>query len=319
MAWKTCAVAMILLLAATPGLTPAQAPTKIRVVSSFSVVGEMVQRVGADRIDHRVLVGANSDSHTYEPTPADGVALAGAALVVQNGLGFEPWLDRLYQASGSRASRVALTDGLDDLLAVEDDVEAEGEVGHSVHDEHGHAAGDFDPHVWHDLSYAVRMVSAARDALAAVDPDNTSVYQTNAASYIAELQDLDWWIFQQVETLPEDRRKLVTSHDTFAYFARRYGFEIVGTALGATTTEVADPSAGAFAELVQQIKAAGVPAIFAENVTNPRLMQQISSAAGVQLVSDLYTDALGERGSPGQTLAGLMRHNVSRIVGALSR
>lgn len=315
MRWIALLLCAGLILAASASLPQAQAQNRVRVVSSFSIVGEMVQRVGGDRIDHRVLVRANSDSHTYEPTPADGAALAGAALVFQNGLGFEPWLDRLYRASGSTAVRVELAENLENLrVAGEDD-----DHGHTADDEHGHQGGDFDPHVWHDLAYAVQMVSVARDALMDADPSNASFYQANAAAYLGELQELDTWVFQQVEALPEDRKRLVTSHDTFGYFARRYGFEIVGTALGAATTEVADPSAGEIAELVQEIRAAGVPAIFAENVSNPRLMQQIASAAGVRLVDDLYTDALGDRGSPGETFPGLVRHNVTRIVSALSQ
>lgn len=293
-----------------------RAQMKPRVVSSFTIVGEVVERVGGDRIEHRVLVGPNTDSHTYEPTPRDTAALGGAALIIQNGLGFEPWLDRMYAASGSRAMRVSVAEGLESVRVPAEDDDAEMAGDHAGHD---HQAGDYDPHVWFDLSNMVSIALAVAEALESIDPVGAAVYQANAAQYIAELRALDSWVFQQIGTLAPDRRKLVTSHDNFAYFARRYGLEIVGTALGSISTEVADPSAGAVAALVTQIRATGVPAIFADNVSNPRLMDQIASAAGVELVPDLYTDALTERGTPAGTFDGLMRHNVTRIVTALSR
>jgi zinc/manganese transport system substrate-binding protein len=284
-------------------------------VSSFSIIGEVVERVGGDRIQHRVLVGANTDSHTYEPTPQDTAELAGATLIIQNGLGFEPWLDRLYGASGSRAARVSVAEGLASLRVPDEDDADHGD-GHARHE---HKPGDYDPHVWFDANNMADITLAVQQALEETDPAGVGVYQANAAQYISELRTLDAWIFQQVATLPTDRRRLVTSHDNLAYFAERYGFEVVGTALGSISTEVADPSAGTVAALVTEIRAAGVPAIFAENVSNPRLMEQIASAAGVLLVPDLYTDALTAPGTPAATYDGLMRHNVTRIVSALSR
>jgi ABC-type Zn uptake system ZnuABC Zn-binding protein ZnuA len=160
------------------------------------------------------------------------------------------------------------------------------------------------------------IVEVIRDALVAADPDNAALYTANAEAYLAELTELDAFIEAQVAELPVERRKLVTTHDTFGYFAARYGFEIVGTALGAST-EAADPSAGAIAELVEAIRAAGVPAIFAENVSNMRLMETIAREAGVTLAPDLYTDALGAPGSPGATYLEMMRYNVTTIVQAL--
>ena len=291
----------------------AQAQPKPRVVSSFSLLGEVVGRVGGDRIQHRVLVGPNTDSHTYEPIPQDTAELAGAELIIQNGLGFETWLDRLYTASGSRATRVSVAEQLDSLRVPEEG-DADGD-----HGGHEHKPGDYDPHVWFDAANMVGITLAVQEALQDVDPAGGEVYAANATQYITELQALDAWIFEQVATLPSDRRKLVTSHDNLGYFAERYGFRVVGTALGSVSTEAADPSAGAVAALVSQIRSAGVHAIFAENVSNPRLMEQIASAAGVTLVPDLVTDALTGPGTPAATYDGLMRHNVTRIVSALSQ
>ncbi|MFN0069901.1 MAG: metal ABC transporter substrate-binding protein [Chloroflexota bacterium] len=303
----------VLLLMGLADQPPAGAQARPRVVSSFSIVGELVARVGGDRIEHRVLVGANTDTHTYEPTPQDTAALTAATVVFQNGLGFEPWLDRLYRASGSRAEQINLAQGIPTLV-LPGDADA---TGHSDADGHGHQPGELDPHVWHDVSNVIQMAAEVRDSLTAIDPDGGSIYRANAEQYIRELETLDIWIQQQVAMVAPERRKLVTSHDTFAYFARRYGFEIVGTALGSVSTEVADPSAGAVVGLINEIRAAGVTTIFAENVSNPRLMEQIASAAGVRLVDDLSTDALGERDTPSATYDGLMRHNVTRIVEAL--
>ena len=195
----------------------------------------------------------------------------------------------------------------------------ESEEDHAGEDHgHDHDTGGIDPHVWGDVANVVAITATIKDALIAADPDNSMIYEANAAAYTTQLQDLDTWVQEQVATLPADQRKLVTSHDTFGYFARAYGFEVVGTAIGSVTTESGDPSAEDIANLVDQIKAAGVPAIFAENVSNPDLIEAIASEAGVEVGPSLYTDALGESGSDGDTYLKLITFNVTSIVGALS-
>lgn len=186
-----------------------------------------------------------------------------------------------------------------------------------AHEEHAHEHGEFDPHVWHDVTLAIHMVEQVRDALVETDPDNAVAYQDNAEAYLDELAELDNWVKEQVATIPIAERKLVTTHDTFGYFAAQYGFEVVGTAVSSFTTEAADPSAAEMAELVEDIKAAGVPVIFAENIANPRLIEQIASEAGVTVAATLYTDALGEPGSDGDTYIKMVRYNVSTMVTAL--
>ena len=161
------------------------------------------------------------------------------------------------------------------------------------------------------------MVEAIRDALAKADAPNAAYYQANAEAYTAQLQELDNWVFTQVKTLPESRRKLVTTHDTFAYFADRYGFEIIGTVLP-VSTEGASPSAQEVASLVESVKAAGVPAVFAENVSSNTLLRQVADEAGVSVVASLYTDALGLLGSDGDTYLKMMRYNVTTIVVSLA-
>jgi ABC-type Zn uptake system ZnuABC Zn-binding protein ZnuA len=314
-------LAALLILAACGGSasgssTPAAGSTgaKLNVVATHSILGDLVRNVGGDLVEVRTLVGPGGDAHTFEASPSDGVALVEAALIFENGLAFEPWLDDLYVASGSGARRVVVTQGIE-LIPAEGAARAESGDEHAAEDEHG----EFDPHVWHDVANTMKMVEAIRDALAAADATNAASYTANADTYLAELKDLDGFVAARSGSLPAERRKLVTSHDTFAYFARRYGYEVVGTALGSATTESADPSAGEIAALVEQIKVAGVPVIFAENIQNAGVTEQIAEEAGVELGPSLYTDALGQPGSDGDTYMKMVRYNVESIVTALGK
>lgn len=295
----------------------------LQVVATYSILGDFVQQVGGDHISVTTLVGPGGDAHTFEPSPADSTKLAEADLIFENGLEFETWLDDLYTSSGSEAERIVVTDGIEPLAMEEghehDEEPADEEHADEEHadEEHAHEHGEFDPHVWHDVTLAMHMVEQVRDALVEADPDNAAAYQDNASTYLDELSELDSWVKEQVATIPVAQRKLVTTHDTFGYFAAQYGFEVVGTAVSSFTTEAADPSAAEMAELVEEIKAAGVPAIFAENIANPRLIEQIASEAGVTVAATLYTDALGEPGSEGDTYLKMVRYNVNTMVTAL--
>ena len=291
---------------------PGPTATLLKVVATFSVLGDLTQAVGGDAIQLTTLIGPGVDAHTYDPSPADLAMLEGADVIVENGLGFEPWLDNFLDSTNFQGERIIASEGITPRHADEDEHE-----GADTHDEeHGH--GGDDPHVWHSVPNAITMVENTRDGLKTVDPDRASAYDANAKAKIADLQALDAWVREQVATLPEDRRKLVTSHDTFGYFADTYGFQIIGTALGSLSTEAGDPSARQIAQLVHQIQEAGVPAIFAENVANPDLMEAIAAEAGVALAPSLYSDALGAPGTPGDTYDGMMRSNVATIVQALS-
>ena len=292
-------IALVLLLTACGDALPATPTTnKLKVVATYSILGDLAQNVGGDRIELHTLVGPGLDTHTFEPSPADSTALTEASLIFENGLDFEPWLDDLYVSSGSDAGRAVVSDGLEPLRS-----------------EEGREA---DPHLWHSAANAVHMVKAVRDALAKADAPNAAIYQANAEAYIAQLQQLDDWIFAQVKTLPESRRKLVTTHDTFGYFADRYSFEVIGTVLPASTEGVS-PSAQDVAALVESVKAAGVPAVFAENVSSNTLLRQVADEAGVSVVASLYTDALGPLGSDGDTYLKMMRYNVTTIVAELGK
>ena len=309
---RTTLGALLAALALPTGVraqTPAAAP--LHVVATFSVLGDLTQAVGGDAIQLTTLIGPGVDAHTYDPSPADLAMLEQADVIVENGLGFEPWLDNFLDSTNFQGERIIASDGIVPRHA--DETEHDEEAGQDDDQAHG---GD-DPHVWHSVPNAIVMVENIRDGLRAADPDRASAYDAGATAKIADLQELDAWVREQVATLPEERRKLVTSHDTFGYFADTYGFQIIGTVLGSLSTEAGDPSARQIAQLIAQIQESGVPAIFAENVANPDLMEAIAAEAGVTLAPPLYSDALGAPGTPGDTYDGMMRSNVETIVQAL--
>jgi zinc/manganese transport system substrate-binding protein len=284
------------------GSAAASQSTRLPVIATFSILGDIVQNVGGEHVQVRTLVGPDGDMHVYEPTPADARALVDAALLFEIGQGFEPRIADLYRASRSRAERVTVTEGLTLIPSAADDA---------------HRHGPSDPHVWQDVANAVYITTVVRDALARADPANRDAYFLNAAVYSAYLLELDAWIVGQVATVPPSRRVLVTSHHSLTYFARRYGFEVLGAASGSVSTE-GQPSARELAALVQRIRAAGVPAVFGENLGGNRLMERLAAEARVSLAT-LYTDALGRPGSDGDTYERMMRANVTTIVGALGQ
>ena len=299
---RTLAVVLsmcLVLASCSSGTDIAQKPT---VIVSFSVLGDIVENITGDTITVQTLVGANSDAHAYEPTPQDGAALANAAAVVTIGLQFEPWLDELYRASGSRAPIITSSAGIPAFGATNGSSESH--------------TNESDPHIWHDAKNVIAMVGTIRDALSSAMPDHAATFATNSAAYIAQLQQLDADIVSIVAQIPPDNRKLVTNHDTFGYFARRYGFTIVGTVLG-VSTEGSDPSATAIVRLAADIRTSAVPAIFVENMSNSALIENVAREAGVIIAPPLYTDALGDSGSEGATYIGMMRYNVATMKTAL--
>ena len=305
-------VLFVPVLAACGGAAGGPGDGPVNVVATYSILGDLVENVGGGKVELTTLVGPNGDAHTFEPAPSDNAELAEAEVVFENGLGFEPWLGDLYASSGSEAARVMVTDPIEPLtVAVE-------EQGHEedAHEEEEH--GEVDPHVWHDVDNAIVMVGSIRDALSEADPENAESYGRNAKAYVSELETLDAEVREEVGSIPEEDRVLFTSHDTFGYFAERYGFE-VDTALASASTEAGDPSAGQTAELVEKVERSGVPAIFADNVSDAGVMKGIAAEAGVELAPPLYTDALGEPGSEGGTYVKMVRYNVSTMSEALQQ
>ncbi len=289
------------LFTAQPSTTHAQPSGQPLIVATHSVIGDIVRNVGGDRINLVTLVGPNGEIHAYEPVPADIRTIGQATIIFENGFGLETWLPGVYNSSGSVASRVPVTANIRPIIAFD-----------------GPEAGEPDPHFWFDVANVISAVEVVRDSLSQVDPTNESYYHANASSYIGQLQELDAWIFDQVRAVPSTRRTLVTTHDTFGYLARRYGFQIVGNALSSLSNE-AQPSAQRIAALISEIRSAQVRVIFPETVTNPALMERIARDAGVTLGPPLYTDSLGDPNGPAGTYIGMMRYNVSTIMDSFSR
>ncbi len=287
----------------------------LRVVATCSIVGDLVRQIGGEHLDLTVLVGPDGDAHTYDPTARDSITVAEADVVFAVGLGFEPWLDGMVRASGSGAEVVTLTRTIRPRHP--DQKEDSADEDHHGHNHgHHHGDGDADPHAWHDVRNAIAMVRVVAEALAAADADHAEAYAANRDLYIDQLGALDAYVVQRVSALPEDRRKLVTTHDAFGYFADRYGFTVISV-MGAFSTASGDPSAAAMAAVIDEMRAADVQAVFVENILSPKLTERLAEQGDAQVVATLYSDSLGPAGSDGDTYLTMMRHNVDAIVGAL--
>ena len=276
----------LLLAACQSPMQPAVGGTTVLAVESF--LADMAQAVAGDRLKVESLIPLGMDPHTFEPSPQDVVRIAQARLLLVNGAGFEAWLERTITASGSKALVIEASSGLQSRA------EREGEA---VMDEDHHDEGD--PHFWLDPVLAQHYALNLRDGLIEIDPAGKEIYTRNAEAYIAQLKDLHSWIESQLAELPKERRKLVTNHESFGYFADRYGFEVTGTLLPSVTTG-ASPSAQQLARLVDQMRASDSPAIFVEDGANPQLAQQVAREAGVKVVTGLYTHSLTPPGGGGR-------------------
>jgi len=269
----------------------------LKAVASFSVLGDMVARIGGERIALKVLVGPDGDAHGFEPSPADASALAAAGIVFVNGLGFEPWMEKLAAASGYRGPLIAASAGV-----IPREMQEDG---------HTHT----DPHAWQDLANGAIYVRNIEAALASADPAGKSVYEANAAALLAELAGLDRWTRAEIGAVPAAKRKVITSHDAFGYFAAAYGVTFIAPE-GLSTD--AEPGAGDLARLIDQIRHEGIKALFIENMSDPRLIRQIADETGVEVGGALYADALSEPGEGAGTYLDMFRHNVALIVPAMA-
>jgi zinc/manganese transport system substrate-binding protein len=275
----------------------ARAQEKVNVLATFSILGDFVRNVGGERAEVTTLVGPNSDAHVYAPAPADAKKVAAAAVVIINGLGFEGWMSRLVRASGTRATSVVATQG----ITVR---KAPGAHGHS----------DVDPHAWQSVANAKVYVTNIRDALIAADLAGKSSYQANAAAYLVKLDALDGELKAAVAAIPADRRRIISMHDAFGYFEQAYGIDFI--APQGVSTE-AETSARDMARIITEIKRLKIPAVFLENVTDPRLMQRIAQETGARIGGKLYSDALTEANGDAPDYLALMRHNIRQISAAL--
>ncbi len=294
------AVAVFALLAAGCGSlsSVSQAATRHTAVTTISVLADFTRAVAGDLVQVRSLVGVGADPHVYEPVPSDAAAVAEADVVVRNGLGLEVWLDPFIGASTPRHPVVTATDGLDPLPW-----------------EGGGYAGDPDPHMWMDPVLAAGYVRGIRDALAERWPRHADTFARNAGRYLARLRGLNRRIAGRMATIPPASRQLVTTHDAFRYFGRRYGLAVVGTIWSVSTER--EPSAYEVRGLVDAVEAHGVPTVFVETTINPELMQQVARDAGVGVGAPLYGDSLGVPGSGADTYLGMMATDARRIAAGL--
>ncbi len=289
---------------ALPGAARAQ--EKLPVVATFSILGDFVKNVGGDRVSVTLLVGPEGDAHVYQPSPADAKKLAGAKVIFVNGFKFEGWIDRLIKASGSKASLVVATKGIKPREMAEEDHDAK--KGKTP--EHG-----VDPHAWQSIANARVYVANIRDALIAADPAGQEIYQKNAADYLAKLAAVETEVKEGIAKIPAERRKIITSHDAFGYFGATYGFEFIAPQGVSTETEV---SARDVAKIIRQIKAQKIPAVFIENISDPRLMQRIADETGAKIGGKVYSDALSAEGGPAATYIDMMRQNIRQFSAALT-
>lgn len=304
-----------LLASALAGLSLAWLPLAVRaqeplpVVASFSILGDFVKQVGGDRVSVTTLVGANGDAHVYSPTPADAKAMAGARLIIVNGLKFEGWMTRLIKSSGAKATVAVATKGIAPQILADD------EHDHGKPDKHGHDhAGQEDPHAWQSVANAKIYVENIRDALSEADPAGKAQFAAGASAYLTKLDALESEIKAAVARIPAERRKAITSHDAFGYFVKAYGFQFIAPQGVSTEAEASAKDVG---RIIRQIKAQKIPAVFLENVTNPRLVEQIARESGAKIGGQLFSDALSAANGPAGTYIAMMKHNISQIEKAL--
>lgn len=323
----------------------ASAADKLKVVATFSVLGDVVQQIGQDQIELHTLVGKDSDVHVYSPTPSDIRNVAHADLLIMSGLGLEGWMSRLQQSSGFKGDLVVASKGIEPLAMAHDEHEEEHHHDHDgaheqdehhdhdgahEHDEHHdhdgmhehhdehemahhhHHHGKYDPHVWHNVDNVIIYAKNVQQALSTKDPAHKAFYQANAKAYIQKLEGLKGFIQQTFANIPEQHRKIITSHDAFGYFAKAYHLQFIAPQ---GTSTAAEASARDVAAIISQIKENQISAVFIENISDSRLIEQISRETHAKVGGELYSDALSAKAP---TYIEMMKHNVTTIAKALN-
>ena len=283
----------------------AAAADKIPVTASFSILGDLVRVVGGDRVALTTLVGPDEDAHSFAPKPSDAKALLNTRLLVTNGLGFEPWAQKLAQSAGYKGDTVVASKG----VPARPMAHMAPEKGQG-----GHAHAETDPHAWQNPHNVVIYVRNIATGLSKVDPSGASSYQANAEAYVKELLALDTWAQAQFSGIAVAKRKVITSHDAFGYFGAHY--QITFLAPQGVSTE-AEPSAKQVAQLIRQIQREKIRAVFVENMGNPKLLAQLSKDAGATVGASLYSDALSGADQPGATYLHMLRHNVTHLAAGM--
>lgn len=286
-------------LALGAGAARAQS-ARLPVVATFTILADLVRQVGGDRVEVSFLVGPNGDVHAYDPSPADSRKLAGAKLIVENGLHLEGWISRLAKASATKARIVIASAGV---------------APREEHGDHDHAHGGTDPHAWQNIANVKIYVANIRDGLIWVDPMGKADYAARAQAYLEKLDALAAEVRAAVAKIPADRRRIVTTHDAFGYFGQAYGIELAAPAGVSTEAAISARDVG---KIIAQVKKDKFPAVFLENVSDPRLMDQIARETGARIGGTLYSDSLSPPGGPAGTYIDMVRHNISELTKALA-
>ena len=283
------------------------ADQKVKAVASFSILGDIVKTVGGDRVEVTTLVGPDGDAHVFSPTPTDAKSLAQADILFVNGLGFEGWMQRLETSSGFKGRVVVASTGVKPIEMREE--------GHQHGDEDRAAEEVSDPHAWQSLANGKLYVANIRDGLIAVDPAGRAAYEANAGKYLDAINEEETSVKEAIAKLAPERRRIITSHDAFGYFASAYGLEVIAPEGVSTESEA---SAQDVAKIIRQIRAEKIPAVFLENISDRRLLDQIASETGAKIGGTLYSDALSAPDGPAPTYLDMFRHNIGALATALS-
>jgi zinc/manganese transport system substrate-binding protein len=290
----------------------------LKVVASFSIIGDFAKNVGGDRIALTTLVGPNGDAHVYEPKPADAAVMTEADVVLVNGLHFEGFLQRLVEASATKATVVELTKGIEPIATTEEEHESEAHAAEADEEAHeaeaGHDHGAFDPHAFQSIANAKIYVKNIADTFCTADAAGCDAYKANAETYTGKLDALETEVKDAVASIPADKRTVITSHDAFGYFQHEYGITFLAPE-GISTD--AEASAADVAKLIGQVRHDKASAIFVENITNQRLIEQIAGETGLKIGGTLYSDALSDADGPAATYIDLMKNNIGAIKGAI--
>lgn len=321
------ALAGLALAAAISPASAARGPAAgapLKVVASFSILGDMVREIGGENVALTTLVGANGDVHSFEPSPQDAKALSQAEVLVLNGLDFEGWLPRLVQSSGFKGRQILASKGIAVRRLSADEV-AGGDShgrdrdGHD-HDDpghgHHHAVGDVDPHAWQDLRNGKIYAQNIADGLAQADPPRGGYYKMRAKLYIDKMSKLDAEIRSALADIPANRRVVITSHDAFGYFAQAYGIRFIAVA---GLSSEAEPSASELAAIVDRARKEHVAGVFIESGTNSRLVKQLARETGIKMGGTLYSDALAPADAPAASYLGMFSWNAGRLIYVLTR
>ncbi|WP_114948900.1 metal ABC transporter solute-binding protein, Zn/Mn family [Microvirga calopogonii] len=284
--------------------------SKLKAIASFSILGNLVHQVGGDRVEVMTLVGPNGDAHVFPPPTAYATKVANAKIIFVNGLGFDDWINCLVKSSGSTASLVIASTNVKAING-----EEEHDHSKSEHSDAGHDHGNLDPHAWQDVANAKIYVANIRDGLIRADPAGKGAYENNAKSYLTKLDMLEAEVKARVAKIPPERRKILTSHNAFRYFEHAYGIDFVAPQGVSTEGEA---SAADVAKIVKQIKTEHITAAFVENISDPRLIEQISRESGARICGPLFSDVLSDQSGPASTYIDMIRNNVNASQGALS-